>query len=312
MPFTHAMKNPTLRVADPDPQAAAAEAAVASLSAQAFEFVQKLAAELSTGRVDLPAFPEVAIRVHRVLAVPDVTDERIARVISSDAGLAARMLAMANSAALSRGGRAIVDLRQAVTRVGHQHVRSAAIAYAMGQIRMAETLSHIREDLHALWQASTLAAALAHVVAVHTKAANADEALLAGLMHNIGSVYILARAERHSALFHDPAVRDAIMTDWNAHIGRSIAENWCMSDDIAEAIAEQAVDQRPPSGRRDLLDVLSVAVRTAGFRPGVSDPALVVAGANTFARLGIDASMLEQLLAESAGEVEELRSALGD
>lgn len=310
MPFTHAMKFPTASVVDP--AAEAADAAAATLSAHAFEFVQKLATELSTGRVELPAFPEVAIRVHRVLALPEVTDERIARVIASDAGLAARMLTMANSAALSRGGRAIVDLRQAVTRIGHQHVRSSAIAYAMGQIRMAESLYHIREDLHALWEASTLVAALAHVVAVRTRAANADEALLAGLMHNIGSVYILARAERHSALLSDATVRDAIMTDWNAQLGRSIAENWCMSDGIAGAIAEQAVDQRPHSGRRDLLDVLSVAVRTAGFRPGVSDPALIVAGANTFARLGIDPSALEQLLAESASEVEELRSALGD
>jgi len=310
MPFTHAMRGSTQSAAHPE--SAAAAAAAAAVSAQAFEFVQKLAAELSTGRIELPAFPEVAIRVHRVLALPDVTDDRIARVIASDAGLAARMLAMANSAALSRGGRAIVDLRQAVTRVGHQHTRSAAIAYAMGQIRMADSLAHIRDELHVLWQASTLVAALAHVVAVRTKAANADEALLAGLMHNIGSVYILARAGRHSALLSDVAVRDAITQDWNAHIGRSIAENWCMSDDVAEAIAEQAVDSRPHSGRRDLLDVLSVAVRTAGFQPGVSDPALVVAGANTFARLDIDAPMLEQLLAESATEVEELRSALGD
>jgi HD-like signal output (HDOD) protein len=310
MPFTHAMRGQPRSVADP--AAAAAEAAAEARSAQAFEFVQKLAAELSAGRVELPAFPEVAIRVHRVLALPEVTDERIARVIASDAGLAARVLAMANSAALSRGGRAIVELRQAVTRVGHQHTRSAAIAYAMGQIRMAESLSHIREDLHAIWQSSTVVAALAHVVAMRTRAANADEAMLAGLMHNIGGVYILARADRHSALFSDAAVRDAVMADWNAQIGRSIAENWCMSDDVAEAIAEQAIDQRPNSGRRDLLDVLSVAVRTAGFQPGVSDPALVVAGANTFDRLGIDASMLEQLIAESAAEVEELRSALGD
>jgi HD-like signal output (HDOD) protein len=311
MPFAHARKHPT-QPATPDPAATAAAAAAAELSAQAFGFVQKLATELSTGRVELPAFPEVAIRVHRVLALPDVTDERIARVIASDAGLAARMLAMANSAALSRGGKAIMDLRQAVTRIGHQHVRSAAIAYAMSQIRMAETLSFIRDDLHAFWKKSTLVAALAHVVAARTRVASSDEALLAGLMHNIGGVYILARAEWHTTLFHDLAVRDAIMHDWNAHIGRSIAENWCMSDDIAEAIAEQAVEQRPPSGRRDLLDVLSVAVRTADFQPGVSDPALVVAGANTFDRLGIDASMLEQLLAESAGEVEELRSALGE
>jgi HD-like signal output (HDOD) protein len=307
----HAMTKPALP--DVHPEAAAATGSgAATLSAQAFEFVQTLARELSAGRVELPAFPDVLVRVHRVLALPEVTDERIARVIASDAGLAARVLTMANSAALSRGGRPIADLRQAVTRVGHQHTRSAAIAYAMGRIRIAGSLAHIHGDLHDLWRASTLVAALAHVISVHTRATNTDEALLAGLMHNIGAVYILARAGRHSALFSDVAVRDAIMADWMAHIGRSIAENWGMSDEVCEAIAEQAVSTRPHSGRRDLLDVLSVAVRSSGFQSGQADSALIVAGANTFERLGIDGPMLEQLVAESASEIEELRSALGD
>ena len=281
------------------------------LSASAFDFVCKLAAELSTGRVELPSFPRVAIQVHRVLGRPDVTDDRVARVIACEAGLAARVLALANSAALSRGGRPILDLRQAVTRVGHQNTRSAAIAYSLGQLRMARQLRHIVDQLSSFWQHSTMVAALAHVVATHTRAADADEAMLAGLMHNIGGVYILARAEPGSLLFSDVATRDAIMRDWNAQIGRAIAENWGMSEAIAEAIAEQDVTMRPVSGRRDLLDVLSVAVRAACLRPGSDDAVLIVAGANTFGRLGIDGPAIEQLLAESSAEITDLRSALG-
>lgn len=278
---------------------------------EAFAFVQSLAQELSRGRVDLPSFPEVAVRVHGVLASPDASDARIARIIASDAGLAAHMLALANSAALSRGGKPIVDLKLAVTRVGHVNTRSAAIAYALGQIRRASSLAHIRDELSALWRRSTRVAAVAHVVARHTRVADPDEALLAGLLHNIGCVYILARADRHSALFTDAALRDALMADWNASIGRSIAENWGLSEGVAEAIAEQFVDARPPSGRRDLLDVLSVAVRSADHEPGVTDPQLPIAGANTFERLGIDAALLDSLIGESAAEIEDLRSALG-
>jgi hypothetical protein len=55
-----------------------------------------------------------------------------------------------------------------------------------------------------------------------------------------------------------------------------------------------------------------VAVRSSAFQPGLADSALIVAGANTFDRLGIDGPTLEQLVAASASEIEELRSALGD
>jgi len=39
----------------------------------AFVFIQNLAAELSSGKVDLPSFPEVAIRVRKVLADDSTT-----------------------------------------------------------------------------------------------------------------------------------------------------------------------------------------------------------------------------------------------
>ena len=68
-----------------------------------FEFLSALARELSAGHVDLPSFPDAAARVQHVLSNEDITSERIARVVSSDAGLAARILTMANSTLLHRG-----------------------------------------------------------------------------------------------------------------------------------------------------------------------------------------------------------------
>ncbi len=76
-----------------------------------FKFVSDLAKELSAGRVELPSFPEAAARVQQVLSDDSVTSERIARVISADAGLAARVLTMANSTLLHRGGTPVTDLK---------------------------------------------------------------------------------------------------------------------------------------------------------------------------------------------------------
>src|SRR5258705_69928 len=71
----------------------------------AFNFVTDLAQEVSSGRVELPSFPEVAMRVRNVLADEDVSNDKIARIVGSEAALAGRVLALANSAAFSRGGR---------------------------------------------------------------------------------------------------------------------------------------------------------------------------------------------------------------
>ena len=116
-------------------------------SSSAFEFVTELARELSSGRVELPSFPEAAARLQQALADTNVTAERIALVLGTDAGLTARVLTMANSTLLHRGGKPVSDLKLAVTRIGHENIRVAALAYASAQLKRAPELAHIRGDL---------------------------------------------------------------------------------------------------------------------------------------------------------------------
>ncbi|MGH8148536.1 MAG: HDOD domain-containing protein, partial [Steroidobacteraceae bacterium] len=146
----------------------------------AFEFVQSLAAELSRGKVDLPSFPDIVPRVRQVLADDSVTPSKIVRVVSSEPALAARLLQIANSAALNFSGKAVNDLRTAVARLGFNMVRSAAIAFAMSQLKQAHALDGLERPLDDLWRRSATVAAMSHVVARRLTRVNPDTALLAG------------------------------------------------------------------------------------------------------------------------------------
>src|SRR5579862_2759943 len=129
----------------------------------AFEFVRSLAAELSAGKVDLPSFPEVAVRVRRILSDPESTLDQVVRVVGSEPALAARLLRIANSASLNRSGRPVSDLRKAINRIGYNMVRSASISFSMAQIRNSNKLAGLEHHLNELWQRSTLVAAFAFV-----------------------------------------------------------------------------------------------------------------------------------------------------
>ena len=124
---------------------AAEEATAPADVSGAFAFVSELAQEVSQGKVELPSFPDVAVRVRKVLADEHVSIEQVARVVSSEAGLAARVFTLANSAALNRSGRTISDLKTAVNRIGHNNVRTAAVSFAIAQLRRASELRHICE-----------------------------------------------------------------------------------------------------------------------------------------------------------------------
>jgi hypothetical protein len=77
----------------------------------AFAFVQELALGLSRREIELPSFPDVAIRVRKVLSDDDVTAQDIVRVVGSEPALAARIMQMANSAALGHVGKPIAAHR---------------------------------------------------------------------------------------------------------------------------------------------------------------------------------------------------------
>jgi HD-like signal output (HDOD) protein len=281
-----------------------------ALREEAFAFVRSLANELSEGKVELPCFPEVALKVRRALDDESVTVARIATILGAEAGLAARVLVMANSAALGYSGKPVTDLHTAVTRIGLSNVRTAALAFALGQLRRAVQFKHIMQDLERFWRQSTKVAALGRVLALRIPGVNADLAMLAGLLHNIGAVYILARAGAGAGVIRQTELREMLLKDWSATIGRSIAENWGLQEEVVEAIGQQFDVDRARRGSADLSDVQSVAVANAdqvGMEQGVDSSAdfRIALGS-----LGLDESSGARIIEESNASLAALQAAL--
>jgi HD-like signal output (HDOD) protein len=272
-----------------------------------FRFLSDLARELSAGRVDLPSFPDAVARVQHVLSDDSITSERIARVVSSDAGLAARILTMANSTLLHRGGSPVTDVKVAITRIGHDSIRAAALAYATAQVRHAAELAHIRSDLERFWQEGVRVAALAHATAKETRLMRPDEALLAGLLHNIGKLYIIARTPNGAGNVH---IDDQVLRDWHPGIGQALIENWKLPEDIARAVGGQLEIERSHGGPADLQDLLIVAVNLAAqMASKVDDAAMAEMPAAVV--MGLTDSSFVRIMLESQTEMETLQAALG-
>src|SRR3954466_8520036 len=154
-----------------------AAAGTASRGSDAARFVNALTVELAGEKIDLPSFPDVAVRVRKALTNDEVDIDDVVRVISAEPALAARLLQVANSAALNPNGKRLTDLRTAVSRIGFNMARSATIEFAMSQLRRAEAYKGLEVPLTELWQHSAHVAAVCHVVAKRFTRLNADTAL---------------------------------------------------------------------------------------------------------------------------------------
>jgi HD-like signal output (HDOD) protein len=290
---------------------AAAQAQKPSVDAEAFAFVQALASELSKGKVDLPSFPDIALRVRQVLADDEVAQDKVVRVVGSEPALAARLMQIANSAAINFSGKPITELRSAINRMGHNMVRSAAIAFAMSQLKKVDALKGLEKPLDDLWKASAAVAAMSHAVAKRFSRINPDTAMLAGLLCGIGKLYILTRSCKHPALFAEPATYNQIVRDWHGPVAKALLENWDMAEEIVVAVSEYEDLDREHTGPVDLTDVLTVGCLLAAFKEHPESLEINMHDVAACKRMKIDRASYEQLIDESEHEIEALRQALG-
>ncbi len=233
-------------------------------SVLAFQFVTDMAMEVTQGRIELPSFPDVATQVRKALSNENVTPDLIARIVSADGDLAARVMMLANSIALNPNGRIVSELKSAVARIGHNNVRSAVMAFALAKLRYSDELRPIKPQLEVLWNEATIVAVMSHSIAKQCSGINPDEALLAGLLHNVGKIYILARAHKYPELFKDATSIRAIMNDWQTNVGKAVLENWAFAPQIAAAVGGY-MDFEEMRGYADLTDVLTLAVLLASY-----------------------------------------------
>ena len=286
-------------------------AAIAIGGDESFAFVQQLATELSSGKVELPGFPDIAARVQHVLADEDVSTDRVVKVIGAEPVLATQLLTIANSAALNPSGRNISDLRTAVARVGLNTVRTATIAFAVRMLRAGADLKPIANQLDALWRRNVLIASLCYVVARSRSKLNPDTALLTGMLHGVGRLCILTRAVRHPTLFSNPATYHLIERDWHLSIAVELLTNWEVAPEIVSAVRESEDYSRPPHDSASLADVLMAANIIAVY---AGQPEFLEArlhSVKAIASLGLTREICEQLTEDCATEIAALREALG-
>ncbi|MCB1873260.1 MAG: HDOD domain-containing protein [Gammaproteobacteria bacterium] len=220
------------------------------------EFSSQLRSAIEQNKITLPTLPEVALKIRDAVETDSSTAQQIADMVTTDAALSARLLQVANSP-LYRGRVQIENIQMAVTRLGQKLVRSLVVSLAMKQIFQA-TSDTLDTRLRAIWEESVQVAAISRALA-QTVGLNREQAMLAGLIHNIGSLPILTMADSFPELMSDPKTLDSYVEHLSPDIGKLILQTWGFSEalvKVAENYRNLNYDGGPAA---DYVDVVQVA-----------------------------------------------------
>lgn len=238
---------------------------------------------LTHDRLTLPTLPEVALRIQDLLRSEDVSIARIVKEIQSDPALAVRLIRVANSAAV-RGGRSVDSIQQAVTRLGLQYTRLLVNGLVLEQM-FRSTDPALKDRLGNCWRDSVDVAALARALAAQCTLLQPEMAMLAGLVHRVGTLPILRMAEAHADAIQTPAELDEVIEALGPRVGSMVLRAWNFPTELVDLPAQWPELRRNHEGAADYADVVIVAVlRLHAERDGRPVPA----GLPAFTRLDLD------------------------
>jgi len=110
-----------------------------------------------------------------------------------------------------------------------------------------------------LWEHSTRVAAICYVLARLTRRFNPEHAMLAGLVHDIGSVAILSYASRIGELGHDHSQVNHALHLMRGELGAMILKKWHFPEDCILAARESEHWTRDSEPEADYCDLVLIA-----------------------------------------------------
>ncbi len=257
------------------------------------DFLVHVQKELDEKRLVLPTLPDVALKVRDAVAKGESTSQELADMIVTDAALSARLIQVANSP-LYRGAQEVKNIQMAVTRLGSSTIRTLITSLVMQQM-FTPTTELLSDYFRETWQQGVNVSSISRALASFVPHLNPDEAMLAGLIHQIGKLPILMLVENIPEFKNSPSRLNKLLEKAHPPIGKIIMETWDFPEELKLVASEYVDFQRESGDKADYVDIVQVAFLQS--IAGTDHPACRVDW-NTvpsFAKLGLesDAEILE-------------------
>jgi putative nucleotidyltransferase with HDIG domain len=204
---------------------------------------------------EIPALPDVAVRVMRMTRDADVTANQLTEVISQDPGLTGNILRLCNSAYYGLP-RVISSLSQAIMYLGFHTVRNLVLTCTICDLLGSDRTIY-GHGAGGLWTNSFACAVASQQIAYHIRPSLHDTAFTAGLLRDIGKVVI------HRQIKDTESTLIELMTRANLslleaeqqtlgythpEVGAALADRWNFPRELVDAIQNHHYPSVTPEG----------------------------------------------------------------
>ena len=233
-----------------------------TLTQQVNAVMAELTEDIKDNKLNLLTPPNLLLEVRAFAANHDGTVEDFANLVKHDPNISGRLVKVANSALF--GARLhVTTAKGAISRLGSTKVQSLVTSLVIAQNFMQSKTRGLENYFDQVWQQSNDIAALSYVLAIKKTRLDPEQALLAGMVHNIGVLPILLRLNQISALKYEPKlliqVADLVIPKLYPTAGKLILDNWNFSEEISQIALTHNQPEKKSNEDIRLRDIIFIA-----------------------------------------------------
>lgn len=157
-------------------------------------FYSAFALAYQENKLSLPSLPQVAFRLKQAVEEPDVTIAEIVNIVQFDAAIVAKLIKVANSVFYAPEV-PITNCHNAVVRLGLDGTRRVVMGISVKQLFHCQN-HQLKTLMEANWRNSIYLSSLCFILAKESRTVSPEDALLAGLICDIGKVPVFNFAEQ--------------------------------------------------------------------------------------------------------------------
>lgn len=221
------------------------------------KILQSIETKIKANQLVLPSMPDVFLQIKKIVDDPSSNINNIAKVITRDPSLTARILKVSNSA-LYRGNHEITNLQLALSRMGLNLIKTLVTSHSITQM-FNQPKGVFKPFFSQLHHHSTEVSAHAYAIAAKYTKVNPDDALLAGLVHNIGYLPMAQCVDKFPEVEENPNLLIEVMGKVHTKIGEMILNSWSFPQHIIDASIHYVEQFRTGTATMDLTDIVIIA-----------------------------------------------------
>ena len=241
--------------------------------------------EFHHNEVDLPSMPEVALKINQAVQDESLDFQKIAEIVQTDPMISARAVQVANSAMYS-GSQPVQTIKRAVQRIGLRAMRAIVMSVTLRNLYTPQS-PLIKKRMKTYYHHSIRVGVISRVLAKKVKGFDQEQAFLAGLIHDIGIVPILIRADSHDEIKNNAELLDKLINSLKTKVGAMLLKQWNFENELI-VVAQDSENWERDVIKADYCDVIQVAqlhCEMLGGRRLIDAPALAELAA--FKRLNL-------------------------